>query len=64
MGPVNHSGTPKLRTIAHENGYKHKNDEFSVMPLKHVLSVMGLVNHPETLKLWAMAHKTGHKRKR
>jgi hypothetical protein len=25
---------------------KRKNDKFLVMPLKHVLSVMGLVDHP------------------
>jgi hypothetical protein len=42
---------------------KHKNDDFLVMPLKHVLSVMGLVNHPGTPKLLAIAHKNGHKRK-
>jgi hypothetical protein len=36
---------------------KHKNDEFSVMPLKHILSVMGLVNHPENPRLWAIAHE-------
>jgi hypothetical protein len=42
---------------------KRKNDEFLVMPLKHVLSFMGLVNHPETPKLWAVAHENGHKRK-
>jgi hypothetical protein len=42
---------------------KRKNDEFLVMPLKHVLIVIGLVNHPETLKLWAIAHENGHKRK-
>jgi hypothetical protein len=42
---------------------KRKNDEFLVMPLKHVLSVMGLVNHPGTPKLWAIAHENGHKRK-
>jgi hypothetical protein len=42
---------------------KHKNDEFLVMPLKHVLSVIGLVNHPRTPKLWAIAHKNSHKRK-
>jgi hypothetical protein len=29
---------------------KHKNDEFLVMPLKNVLSVMGLVNHLGTPK--------------
>jgi hypothetical protein len=42
---------------------KRKNDEFLVMPLKHVLSVMGLVNHPRTPKLWAIVHENGHKRK-
>jgi hypothetical protein len=56
MGLVNHPRTPKLWAIAHENGYKCKNDEFSVMPLKNVVSVMGLVNHPSTPKLWAIAH--------
>jgi hypothetical protein len=63
MDLVNQSGTPKLWEIAHENSHKHKNDEFLVMPLKHVLSVMGLVNHLDTPKLWAIAHKNGHKRK-
>jgi hypothetical protein len=63
MGPVNHPGSPKLWVIAHENGHKRKNDEFSVMPLKYVLSVMGLVNHPRTPKLWAIAQKNGHKQK-
>jgi hypothetical protein len=42
---------------------KHKNDEFLVMPLKHVLSVMDLVNHYRTLKLWAIAHEKGLKSK-
>jgi hypothetical protein len=42
---------------------KHKNEEFLVMPLKHVLSVMGLVNHPGIPKLWAIAHEKGHKHK-
>jgi hypothetical protein len=36
---------------------------FFVMPLKHVLSVMGLVDHPRTPKLWAIAHKNGHTQK-
>jgi hypothetical protein len=36
---------------------KCKNDEFLVMPLKHVLSVMGLVNHPGTPKMWAIGHE-------
>jgi hypothetical protein len=34
-----------------------------IMPLKHVLSVMGLVDHLKTPKLWAIAHKNGHTRK-
>jgi hypothetical protein len=42
---------------------KRKNDEFLVMPLKHVLSVMGHVNPPEPQKQWAIAHKNGYKRK-
>jgi hypothetical protein len=41
---------------------KCKNDEFLVMPLKHVLGVIDLVNHPETPKLWAIVHENGHKR--
>jgi hypothetical protein len=61
MGLVNHPGTLKQWAIAHENGHKRKNDEFSVMPLKHVVSVMGLVNHPSTPKLWGIAHKNGPK---
>jgi hypothetical protein len=61
MGLVNHPRNPRLWAIAHEIGQKRKNDEFLVMPLKHVLSVMGLVNHLRTLKLWAIAHENGHK---
>jgi hypothetical protein len=63
MDLVNYSGTPKLWAIAHENSLKHRNDEFFVMPLKHVLSVMGLVNQLRTPKLWAIAHENCHKRK-
>jgi hypothetical protein len=40
---------------------KCKNDEFFVMPLKHVLGVIDLVNHPETPKLWAIVHENSHK---
>jgi hypothetical protein len=40
---------------------KCKNDEFLVMPRKHVLGVIDLVNHPETPKLWAIAHENGPK---
>jgi hypothetical protein len=56
IGLVNHPETPKLWAIAHENGHKHKNDEFWDMPLKHVVSVMGLVNHLGNPKQWAIAH--------
>jgi hypothetical protein len=42
---------------------KRKNDEFFVMPLKRVLSVMGLVNHTGTQKMWAIADKNGYTRK-
>jgi hypothetical protein len=40
---------------------KHKNDEFLVMPHKHVLSVMDLVNDFGTPKLWAIAHENDPK---
>jgi hypothetical protein len=40
---------------------QRKNDEFLVMPLKYVLSVMDLVNHSENTKLWAIAHENGPK---
>jgi hypothetical protein len=40
---------------------KRKNNEFFVMPLKHVLSVMDLVNQSGTPKLWAIAHENGPK---
>jgi hypothetical protein len=40
---------------------KCKNDEFLVMPLKHVLSVMDLVNDSETPKQWAIAHENDPK---
>jgi hypothetical protein len=64
MDLVNHRGTPKLWAIVHKNGHKRKNNEFLVMALKHVLSVMVLVNHPRTPKLWAIAHENGPKSKK
>jgi hypothetical protein len=36
---------------------KRKKDEFLVIPLKDVMSVMGLVNHSGTPKLWAIGHE-------
>jgi hypothetical protein len=51
MGPIDHPETPKLWAIAHENDHKRKNDDFVVMPLKHVVSVMDLVNPFGTPKL-------------
>jgi hypothetical protein len=61
MGLVNHHKNPRLWAIAHENGQKRQNNEFLVMPLKHLLSVMGLVNHLGTRKLWAIAHENRYK---
>jgi hypothetical protein len=63
MDLVNQSETLKLWAIAHKMALKCKNNEFVVIPLKNVLSVMGLINHPETPKLWAIAHENVHKRK-
>jgi hypothetical protein len=40
---------------------KRRNDEFLVMPLKHVLSVVNLVNHFGNPKLWEIAHENGPK---
>jgi hypothetical protein len=40
---------------------KRRNDEFFVMPLNHVLSVMDLVNQSGTPKLWAIDHENGPK---
>jgi hypothetical protein len=40
---------------------KRKNDEFLVMPLKHVLSVMDLVKHYGIPKLLAITHENGPK---
>ena len=40
---------------------KRKNDEFLVIPLKLVSSLMGLANRTGTPNLWAIAHENGHK---
>jgi hypothetical protein len=40
---------------------KHKNDEFLVMPFKHVASVMGLVNRPRTPKNRTIAQENDDK---
>jgi hypothetical protein len=61
--PCKSPRNPKIVGIAHENSHKRKNGEFLVMPLKHVLSVIGLVNHPGTPKLWAIAHENDHNHK-
>jgi hypothetical protein len=61
MGLVNHPRTPKLWTIAHENGHKRKYDEFFGHASQTLLSVIDLVNHSGTPKLWAIAHENGPK---
>ena len=40
---------------------KHENDEFLVITLKHVSSLMVLVNRPRIPKLWLIANEHGHK---
>jgi hypothetical protein len=63
-GPCNSPQNPKTVGNSSQKQAKNaKNDEFFVMPLKHVLSVMGLVDQPRTPKLWAIAHENGHTRK-
>jgi hypothetical protein len=41
-GPCKSPRTPKQWAIAHKNSHKHKNNEFLLMHVKKVLSVMGL----------------------
>jgi hypothetical protein len=63
-GPCKSPRNPK--TVGNTSQKRPKNTKimsFFVMPLKHVLSVMGLVDHSRTPKLWAIAHKNGHTRK-
>jgi hypothetical protein len=60
MGLVNHPRTPKLWVIAHENGHKHKYDDF-FGHASQTCTVIDLVNHSGTPKLWAMAHENGPK---
>jgi hypothetical protein len=40
---------------------KRKNDGVLVIPLKHLVSVMGLVNNLRNPKQWAIAHENGPK---
>jgi hypothetical protein len=61
MGLENHPGPPKLWTIAHETAQKCNNDGVLVIPLKHLVSVIGLVNHLGNPKQWAIAHENGPK---
>jgi hypothetical protein len=61
MGLVNHTGTPKLWAIAHENAHKRKNNEFFIIPLKNVHIIIFLVNLHGIPKLWAIAHENGPK---
>jgi hypothetical protein len=58
---VNQPENTKLWEIVHKNGPKMQKLRVLVMPLKHVLSVMGIVNHPGTPNLWAIAHENGPK---
>jgi fatty-acid desaturase len=62
-GPCKSPRNPKTVGKLMKMALKRKNDEFLILPLKHVLSVMGLVNHPGIPKLWAIAHEKALKRK-
>jgi hypothetical protein len=57
MDLVNHPGTPKLWAIAHENGHIRKNDEFFIIRLENIQTVIFLVNLHGIPKLWAIAHE-------
>jgi hypothetical protein len=50
MGLVNHPETPKLWAIVHENGHKRKNDEFFIIPISNIQTVIFLVNVHRTPK--------------
>src|SRR3954469_10162444 len=43
---------------------KHENDNFLVIPLKHVSGPTVVVNRPGTLKLWSITHGNDHKKKK
>jgi hypothetical protein len=61
MGLLNHPEIPKLWTIAHKNDHKCKNDEFFVVPLQNVQTIIFYLNLHGTPKQWAIAHKNGPK---
>jgi hypothetical protein len=42
--------TPKLWAIFHENGHKRKNDEFFVIPVSNIQTIIFLVNVHRTPK--------------
>jgi hypothetical protein len=61
MGHVNPPEPINCGQYLMKMALKRKNDEFLVMPLKNVLSVMGLINHLGMPKPWAIAHNSGPK---
>jgi hypothetical protein len=61
MGFVNCTRTTNCGQELTKTAIKLKNDEFLVMPLKHVSSVMGLINRPRTPKRWAIAQENDDK---
>jgi hypothetical protein len=60
MGFVNRLEILKLWAIARENNIKKENNEFCVMPLKHVQIIVSILNRLRTPKPWKIAHETGH----
>ena len=57
-GPCNPSRTPKLWAITQEN------DNFLVIPHKHVSGLTVIVNSPGTPKLWSITHGNDHKKEK
>jgi hypothetical protein len=57
-GPCNPSRTPKLWAITQEN------DNFLVIPRKHVSGLTVIVNRPGTPKLWSITHGNDHKKQK
>jgi hypothetical protein len=60
-GPCKSPQNPKLWAVVYENGHKRKNDEFFVIPVSNIQTVIFLVNVHGTPKQWAIAHENGPK---
>src|SRR4051812_26943021 len=57
---VNHLGTPKLWSIAHENWLKIRKWRVFGHVVKHVSGFMVILNRHGTALLWAITYENGH----